>query len=693
MKYLIVAITSLLLILSSLRLFAQYDFFDESLPIVISASRLNQSVLTSPTSVTVINREMIEASGFIEFVDLMRLVPGFQVAHARGRRFAVGYHGYASDIGNHLQVLVNGRSTYTPTLSTVNWDFLGVQLEDIDRIEVVRGSSASAYGSNSFRAAINIITKSPDLDDTFYAHARVGNKGERHQLLRFSNVVGEGSYRLTASSRQNDGFEDYRDSRDIQQLAFQAKMDHWDEHPIEMHFFVADGVLNAHSFQDELQLRDSKVRSWSAHVSGKKILSSNQDIKWNLYHNDDDFDDFTESNPLINILDQDGLFDGVSLTPILSQQVFQQITGEVIPPELALDILTSTFEYGDETNRSTKTDLELIYNSSQLDDFSYMTGLGIRRDSLLSRSYFNEKGKISENTYRLFMNGSVNINDKLSFNGGAIYEYVDTDINKSIGRTSPRVSLNYKVHPNQSIRLAIASGYRLLSLLEKNAEPSVELSPALPVDRLFIIDENLKSERIRQVDFAYLGESSSLPFSWELKAYKEQIKDIVDFPQLETDDFNGLVQQITNLALHDAYGLEGEINYKHEEDTSLRFVFNIGRSESSVVVDLTPERREETYFNSMPRNSLGFLGTTKIQNWQVNLGVYYMGETTWISSGDENVASYSRVDASASRDFIFGQNKLKLKLGAQAIDNSYIDYNRDTLFEPRYYITVSLSKD
>jgi outer membrane receptor for monomeric catechols len=112
-----------------------------------------------------------------------------------------------------------------------------------------------------------------------------------------------------------------------------------------------------------------------------------------------------------------------------------------------------------------------------------------------------------------------------------------------------------------------------------------------------------------------------------------------------------------------------------------------------VFVRLSPEPTKETYFNSMPKNSFGLLATTKLDNWQIGLGAYYMDETTWISSGDEDLEAYSRVDASISRNFFIGENNLKIRLGAQAIDNSYIDYNRDTLFEPRYYMTVSLSKD
>ena len=92
------------------------SFFSTDLPVVISASRLTQSVLTSPSAVTVIDKAMIEASGFVEIADLMRLVPGFQVAYADGKDIAVTYHGFGWEYPNRLQVLVNGRSTYKAAL-------------------------------------------------------------------------------------------------------------------------------------------------------------------------------------------------------------------------------------------------------------------------------------------------------------------------------------------------------------------------------------------------------------------------------------------------------------------------------------------------------------------------------------------------------------------------------------------------
>lgn len=114
--------------------FGDLDF---SLPIVTSASRLSESVLSSPSAVTVLDQALIEASGFTEVADLMRLVPGFIVSHAWGGNLAVINHGEGNELPNRMQILIDGRSTYTNALSAIEWNALGVHIEDIERIEVV----------------------------------------------------------------------------------------------------------------------------------------------------------------------------------------------------------------------------------------------------------------------------------------------------------------------------------------------------------------------------------------------------------------------------------------------------------------------------------------------------------------------------------------------------------------------------
>ncbi len=642
------------------------DDFSDDLPIVISASRLNQSVLTSPSSVTVIDKAMIEASGFIEFADLLRLVPGFQVAHVDGRRFAVAYHGLGSDIGNRLQVLVNGRSTYTPTLSTVDWDFLGVQLEDIEHIEVVRGSSASAYGSNSFTAAINIITTSPEIDDSLYYHFRKGNKGEEHQIARFSDSIENINYRFTTAQRKNGGIDDYRDSRDIDYFSFHAQFNEKKDHPINIYLNYSDGTTGTEISSSLLEERDREATSWSAHIQGKKILSQDNDIKWNFYHNSDEVNDLSDSFLLSELLESEG----IPFAP------FSAATGE--PDQRFID--------GDETNDATKTDIEVTYNAIYQEDLKYMLGTGVRYDTLRSISYFNEKGKVSDTTYRLFGNAQIDLAKSVTFNSGAIYEYVDD----YRGRFSPRASLNFHPSHSQSLRISASRGYRMPSLLEKNFDKNLVLVNGFLLDEIYLSDENIKPEKIDSYDIGYLGQLSTLPISWDLKLYQDKITDVIGFPRdLSVNDAIGNNRRlISNNDTHEAYGIEGEITYRTTRDI-LRFHFNYGRTKTEINEEINPSDVRE-FSTTAPRESYGILGSTKFKNWKFNLSAYHVREIEWLNVGDR-IESYTRIDSSISTDFKLGDNTITLELAAQNLRDEYQEFDSRRFFEPRYYATLSFT--
>ena len=131
---------------------AEEDVFFSSLPLVASVSRLPQRLEDAPTSVTVIDRDTIRSLPIRDLNDVFRLVPGFQTYPNTTEAGRVTYHGLTDEeFSPRLQVLVDGRSMYSPAFRNgTNWALIPVALEDIERIEVVRGTNAVSYGSNAF---------------------------------------------------------------------------------------------------------------------------------------------------------------------------------------------------------------------------------------------------------------------------------------------------------------------------------------------------------------------------------------------------------------------------------------------------------------------------------------------------------------------------------------------------------------
>lgn len=176
--------------------------FFQDIPIVLSASRLSQPVSDAPNAMTVIDREMIEASGFRSLPDLFRLVPGMFVGSYNGYTPIVAYHGTFDQYSRRMQVLVDGRSVYLPPFSYVNWEDIPLHIADIERIEVIRGTAAASHGANSSQGVINIITRDASAVHGASVSVLKGNGGISEIATHLGNDPGcSGSGRPAAACR------------------------------------------------------------------------------------------------------------------------------------------------------------------------------------------------------------------------------------------------------------------------------------------------------------------------------------------------------------------------------------------------------------------------------------------------------------------------------------------------------------
>lgn len=132
---------------------------------VTSASRTSEAISQTAAAVFVITSEDIERHGIRTIPDALRLAPGLSASQINANTWAVGMREQNGQFTNKLLVLQDGRIIYSPTYSAVFWDVQATLIEEIDRIEVIRGPGAAVWGSNAVNGVINIITKTPDSDD------------------------------------------------------------------------------------------------------------------------------------------------------------------------------------------------------------------------------------------------------------------------------------------------------------------------------------------------------------------------------------------------------------------------------------------------------------------------------------------------------------------------------------------------
>jgi iron complex outermembrane receptor protein len=177
---------------------------------VLTVNRRPQAIKDAPTSVDVITAEEIRASGAVNLWDLLRSRVGMDVLDSRetgaGSRAIVAVRGFPGDYVNNLQILVDGRSIYNNIFGGVVWGTPPVQLQDVERIEIVRGPNAVLYGSNAAAGVINIITKRPDGDAAVSAGALVGNRGFHRTSAAAESSFSRFDWRASFTNRGEDGF-------------------------------------------------------------------------------------------------------------------------------------------------------------------------------------------------------------------------------------------------------------------------------------------------------------------------------------------------------------------------------------------------------------------------------------------------------------------------------------------------------
>jgi iron complex outermembrane receptor protein len=144
--------------------------------VVSTVSRTESTVGRSPAAVYVLTNEMIRRSGSRSVPEALRLVPGLQVARINANTYAISIRGFNQQFANKLLVQIDGRTVYTPLFAGVFWDVQDVLLEDVERIEIIRGPGATVWGANAVNGVINVITKRAQDTQGLFVEGGGGNE-------------------------------------------------------------------------------------------------------------------------------------------------------------------------------------------------------------------------------------------------------------------------------------------------------------------------------------------------------------------------------------------------------------------------------------------------------------------------------------------------------------------------------------
>ncbi|MEO6117615.1 MAG: TonB-dependent receptor [Methylotenera sp.] len=641
------------------------DDYLGDVPKVLTVSRLSQSLADAPSAVTVIDRETIRAAGIVDLPEVFRLVPGFYVGtnagYVHNTNHTVSYHGMTTAYSGSMQVLINGRSVYSPLYGGVQWSELPIAIADIDRIEITRGPNAASYGANSFFGVINIITQNPSTVVSNSLLATHGN-GRNEAFYRHAGKIEDLNYRITTGYREDDGLDNRNDFKRTRLLNAQADYHVNAKNTLEFEFGLADGARGEGNINEDPILflpRTKQINNHYELARWRRNLSDDSDFSLQAYHSFDRSDDETTSINLIS------LFPGFVADPT----------------NITVKNLVETERY----------DLEAQHNFAIGKNIRVVWGGSVREDAMYAPHYLGTNKTDYFDLQRVFGHAEWRAHEKLLFNVGAMVEHNDftgTDI-------SPRASINFKLKPNHTIRLGVSSALRTPNYTEEKFNRRViapTLNPNISLLAQFNGDKgNVRPEHIVSREIGYLGKVGRL--SVDTRLFHDSITDVIR--NRERDDFvtpPGLflvnpddVQNGLNDGSATVNGFETQFKWQLARKT------NVLLNYAYVKIRETQDGLVRNFINSMPRNTISALITHQFDNrWDASFAYYQTSKTTLLGDGDP-VDLIRKSDVRVARKFNSGRWNGEVSAVVENVFNEhyqeFADYNT---LKRRARINVSL---
>lgn len=568
---------------------------------VISVSKKAETVANSPSAVYVVTNEDIIRSGVTNIPDALRMVPGVNVARTDSNSWAVSIRGFNSGLANKLLVLLDGRTIYNPVFGGVLWEAHDLVLEDIDRIEVVRGPGGTLWGANAVNGVINIITKHTVDTQGNLASVVYGNEERGIISARHGGSFGnDGSYRIYSK-----GFK--RDS---------------------------SGKPGGGDTYDE----------WDGVNSGFRADWSDQfTLQGNAYrnHTDQRRTHFSLVAPFTPIENQNIKYEGINL---LGRWTDKHDDGSQLSIQSYIDWARRDEPINFIDNRTTY-DLEVQYNLSPWGTHEIITGVGYRflADNEKGDENVSFSPKERHNSlYSAFVQDKITLApEKWFLTLGSKFEH-----NEFSGfEVQPSARLQWHPVADQTIWAAVSKAVRTPTPIEEDLTSTLTVvnTPFL-IRGAFIPNDNFKSEELIAYEVGYRNQITSV-LSADLAAFYN-VYDHLSTVSVLLSDFsivnNGidpvhffLPAQFRNDMKGQSHGFEAAMNWSVYPD--LKISANYSYLHMSLkAVDPTQESAEDNY----PAHQVGARVSWNIyEDWTLDTSASYVDQLS-----GSNVGDYVRLD-------------------------------------------------
>lgn len=524
------------------------------IPVIVSASRTEQKISHSAVPVSILTDKDFHYSGVTSIPEMLRFVPGVDVRRLDRFRYNVGVRGMIGQYSDRTLVLINGRAALDPVFGTTDWMLMPVFIEDIERVEVVRGPGGAVWGANAYNGVINIITKSParpDLNNLF--STTINEYGDSFTHIRVVGRTDRWAWRVSA------GYED-SESSDAAGAGRMASA-----------FPEMNSVIGFEHFR----ARDF-FRSWKFDTEADYTLSESSLLRFGIGHSSARFGvrELAGYYPMRN-----ASAETTRLFARLEHQIDQDTSAHLQwfgnYAVRRLPHITSRYDYYE-------NDLEGQINFKSHDDHAISVGGNLRWNRVTSRND-EEIGEIHfrKSTYNEYWAGIFAVDhwtltDRLSLETQArLDRYSGTHSD-----WSARSALLYALddHDNHIVRLGASRGYRTAGLMVRQTYSSgFSLAPGFPPMYSYLLpQETLKNESAYALEAGYTGQLSER-LTLRVDTYYQRMEHLIG--ARTTADYSYGVPVYTswfeNQRGANAYGAETELTYSLDRtDLTAWYAYN-----------------------------------------------------------------------------------------------------------------------
>ena len=628
----------------------EMDFLGE-MPIVLSVSRLAQRLDETPGAVTILDRQFIRQSGARDVADLLRLVPGFQTTTSFETEAPMAtYHGRSDEWANRIQVLVDGRSVYAGHLqgsAGVGWQTLA--LEDIERIEVLRGSNSAAYGARAFLGVVNIISR--DVRETTGAATTLsaGDNNVRDAGLRIGWGNTAASFRLSADVRGDDGLRNAFGKNRVSRFNASSRFQ-WDgstDLAARFGWLEIDAGRGTPGDAGN-NARQRQMGSRFAQIDWHKTLDEDHDLAISVSRTEHTFSD------------------AFSLKTTAYDELFGYPYANIL-----IDFS------GEEKNDV----VSLQYTARKSAALRYVVGAELRNEALTSPTSFDANGGVRTSFLRLFGNVEWRFAPDWILNAGAMAETI-SDGSESL---SPRVMVNWHVAEGHTLRAGVSVAGRPPSAYEKYADRKYyDINGKHPLVWV-VSDGKLSAERVLVRELGYFAKLPYGGLTADVRAFHEEISNGIANNRPDPPEFPEIYR---NTEASTIRGLEYQISFQPFAATRVMWSQTWTQIDVSSSIDLVRTYRTEG--GAAPRAVSLSVVHTIAPGWDFSVGYNRSDSIALMSTDDGARFLLERTDIRLARAFRWGPTRGELALTVQNLGPASRDGDRKFYFDQRANVALRL---